>query len=194
MKRYSEACIRNSPFILEVLRGVLGESGRLVEIGAGTGQHAVDFARGLPGWTYQPCDLPENHESILAWREEAGLKNLEAPLEFNLLDPEPPVPTCDAVLCVNTIHIAPDACTPKLFEHASAMLADGGDLVLYGPFKYRGKALEPSNEAFDQSLRERGFSGLKFFEDLVELAKGHGFEFVKDYEMPANNHILHWRK
>ncbi len=193
MKRYSESCERNTPFILEVLKKHLPDSGLILEIGCGTGQHAVAFAQAFSNLEYQPTDVPGGLESVEAWRTETNLTNLREARAFDLFH-EPPVDAADAVICINTIHIAPDEATPRLFQHVANLLPTGAPFFLYGPFRYRTRELEPSNAAFDISLKTRGFSGLKTFEDLVELAQSVGLRLDEDVAMPSNNHTLVWRR
>jgi SAM-dependent methyltransferase len=193
MKRFSESCERNTPYILEVLKRHLPDTGLVLEVGCGTGQHAVAFAAAFNALEYQPTDVPGGLESVEAWRAEANLGNLRQALEFDLFD-APPVDHADAVICINTIHIAPDEATPRLFQHVANLLPTGAPFFLYGPFRYKTRELEPSNEAFDISLKSRGFSGLKTFEDLVALGQNVGLRLDEDVAMPSNNHTLVWRR
>lgn len=200
-KRYSEACERNRGPILEVLREVFAAVERVVEIGAGTGQHAVHFARHLPHLEWVPTDRSDDPqtgglESVRAWRAEACLDNLAEPRELDVFDEAWPVDEADAVFSANVIHIAPWEATERLFAGAAELVGPGGLVVLYGPFRYADRPLEPSNERFDRWLRQSvaPHSGIRSFEDVCEVAERHGFVFVDDRPMPANNHVLIWRR
>lgn len=194
MKRFSEACRRNRDPILEVLRDVLPEEGFVFEIGSGTGQHAAYFASKMPDLVWQPSDRGDDHASIEAWRRDADAANLRAPVRFNLFDDEAPVDRADAVVCINTIHIAPWEATPRLFEHAAELLPPEGAIFLYGPFRYRDRELEESNKKFDRHLRQRDpESGLRYFEDVDAAARDAGFCHEGDVAMPANNRSIWWR-
>ena len=105
MKKFAPACERNKDPILAVLREIFDQPGLILEIGSGTGQHAAYFARHLPHLRWQPCDLPSCHPSIAAYRAEAGLDNLLAPLSIDLVRDQWPLEQCDGVVCINTIHI-----------------------------------------------------------------------------------------
>jgi hypothetical protein len=192
---------RNHRPIRAVLQPFLaGKSGDVVETGSGTGQHVVDFARHIPGVTWWPSDLNEQHlKSILAWRAHAGLANIRPPLRIDLSDPEwcPEMHNGSgpanllAVFCANVIHIAPWRVAEGLFAGAGRYLQTGGRLFLYGPFKRGGKHTAPSNAAFDKSLRDQNAEwGVRDIDDVQKLAAGAGLKLVESVEMPANNLTL----
>lgn len=193
MKQFAEACRRNREPILEVLRDALPESGLVFEIGCGTGQHAAYFGEHLPGLDWQPSDVDPASESICAWRDDAGADNVRDPFAFNLFDDDAPIDEADAVVCINTIHIAPWEATRRLFEHAADLLPPGGPLFLYGPFRYDDRVLEASNKRFDRFLKSRDpESGIRCFDDIDEIADDVGFELADDVAMPANNRSIWW--
>jgi SAM-dependent methyltransferase len=181
-------------------RFLAGQTGDVVEAGSGTGQHVVDFARHMPGITWWPSDLNEQHlKSIAAWRAYAALPNIRPPLRIDLSDsnwcPEmrdgrgPAKLT--AVVCANVIHIAPWRVAEGLFAGAGRYLRAGGRLFLYGPFKRDGKHTAVSNAVFDASLRENNPDwGVRDIEDLEKLATRVGLVLVEIAEMPANNLTL----
>jgi cyclopropane fatty-acyl-phospholipid synthase-like methyltransferase len=194
MKQFSESAARNAPFIASALADILPETGLVLEIGSGTGQHADTFAREFPHLLWQPTNA-DDLQSILAWRAENGLPNFLEPLAFDLFDEAPPIPSADAVYSANVIHIAPSSAIPRFFKHSSALLQTGAPVILYGPFKYRSRELEPSNVSFDAWLHERfPDGGIREFESVCEIAKAEGFDFASDTEMPANNRLLVFRK
>lgn len=194
-KRYSKACERNREPIGEILDEILPPEGVVLEVGSGTGQHAAAFARQFPRITWQPTDRPGRLDSIAAWREDADVDNLAAPLEFDLFDDTAPLERADAVVAVNVIHIAPPEAIDRLFAHAADLLDDGDRVILYGPYRYRDRPLEPSNERFDEHLRRRNSeSGLRLFEDVDETAASHGFDHIETRRLPANNDIHWWHR
>lgn len=193
MKQVAPAVDRNKEFIRAVLSEILPASGTVLEIGSGTGQHAAFFAEHMPGIVWQATDLPEQLESINAWRVDAGLPNLPKPLALDLRLRPWPVTAADAVVCINTIHIVPWECVDQLFYGASGILPPGGVIYAYGPYRYASRPLEPSNEAFDQWLKARDArSGVRDVEAVHALAHAHGFVAVGDRAMPANNRSLWW--
>jgi cyclopropane fatty-acyl-phospholipid synthase-like methyltransferase len=193
-KQFSSACERNREPILSVLEDVLADADRVLEVGSGTGQHAVFFAGNLPHLEWQPSNRPGHLDSIRAWRNDAGLPNIAEPIELDLFE-ERSVEPVDAVVAINVIHIAPWPATERLFEHASQVLTDDGLVYLYGPFRYAERALESSNQRFDQWLKERDpQSGIRQFEEVDAVAQAHGFECVEDRAMPANNRSIWWRR
>jgi len=192
---------RNHQAIWAVLRQFLaGESGDVVEAGSGTGQHAVEFARGAPEIIWWPSDLNEQHlKSIEAWRVYAGLPNLRPPLRIDLSDSRwcPEMQNGNgpgellAVFCANVIHIAPWRVAEGLFAGAGRYLRVGGRLFLYGPFKRCGEHTASSNAAFDKSLRDNNPEwGVRDIDDLEKLAKNAGLVLAERVAMPANNFIL----
>jgi SAM-dependent methyltransferase len=195
MKPYSEACERNRDPILVVLREVFADRRRVLEIGSGTGQHAVHFAAGLPHLVWQPSDRAENLPGIRLWRDEADLANLLAPIKLDLnQDPWPDV-QADASFSANTLHIVSWPEVQTLLQRIGKMLPPGGVLAIYGPFAYGARHTSESNASFDQFLRSRDpLSGIRNFEDVDELARGQGLRLASDRAMPANNRTLVWHR
>lgn len=193
---FAPATQRNRAPILDVLRGALPEQGLVLEIASGSGEHIVHFAAALPRLTFQPSDPdPAALESIAAWTHESGLTNIRAPLLLDAAAAEWPVSSADAILCVNMVHISPWAATEGLMRQAGAMLPAGGVLYLYGPYRRPGRPLEPSNLAFDESLRARNPEwGLRELDAVAALASQAGFGAPEVTEMPANNLSLVFRR
>ncbi len=199
LRQFSPSCERNQAPILSVLDSILPQTGLVLEVGCGTGQHAVHFAANLPHLIWQPVDRPGQLESARAWRDYAirtqQLQNLLAPLEYDLFDAMPPIEHADAIVCINVIHIAPARATERLFALGQRILPPGGILYLYGPFRYADRPLEPSNEQFDQWLKARDpESGIRDFEFILQTALAHGFSLTADQAMPANNRSLVFQK
>lgn len=195
MKQFSPSCERNKEPILGVLREIFTAPGLVLEIGSGSGQHAVHFARGLPHLAWQPTDVAENLASIAAWRAEAGLPNLRAPRVLDLFADDWPAEPVQAVVCINTIHIVSWRGVERLFAGAARVLAPGGILYVYGPYRYADRPLEPSNEEFDRWLKARDpASGVRRFEDVNRLARNNGLTLAGDRAMPANNRSIWWVK
>ncbi|MEZ4401505.1 MAG: DUF938 domain-containing protein [Kofleriaceae bacterium] len=195
MKRTAPAVARNKDALLAELAKVLPLAGTVVEVASGSGEHAVHFARGLPGVTWQPTDCdPAALASIGAWRAEAALPNLATPLPLDVMAAWP-VDRADAVVCINMIHIAPWAATVALFVGAARLLAIGAPLVTYGPYRFPGGFTAPSNAEFDQSLRARDPRwGVRDVREVAAVAAPAGFELEATVAMPANNHTLVWRR
>jgi cyclopropane fatty-acyl-phospholipid synthase-like methyltransferase len=187
-RAHAPATARNREPILAELRRILPPSGLVLEVSAGTGEHAVFFAAALPHLTWQPTDLDERSLlSIAAHREGAGVDNLRPPLMLDAASSDWPVKRADAIVCINMIHIAPWSACAALLEHAERWLAPGAPLVLYGPFKRRGEHTAPSNAAFDAQLRSRDPEwGVRDLDDVVALARER-FELAEAVAMPANN-------
>lgn len=192
---------RNHKPIWAVLEKFLAsQSGDVVEVGSGTGQHAVYFATHTPGIIWWPSDLNESHlKSIEAWRTHVGLPNIRPPLRIDLTDPAWCPQMRDgsvsaellAVFCANVIHIAPWRVAEGLFAGAARYLRSDGRLFLYGPFKRDGRHTALSNAVFDTSLREQNPEwGVRDIADLERLAEAAGFVLIETTEMPANNMIL----
>jgi len=198
MKEYAPACDRNSQLILDVLKPILANSRHVLEIGSGTGQHAVYFAEGLPHLQWQPSNK-ESLESINAWCEESQLENISPALALDLLSPvdeqSSSLRAVDGIVCINTIHIMAWQGTEKLFELAADMLPAGGVVYVYGPYRYSDKPLEASNENFDLWLKDQDpASGIRDFDQVDSLAKQAGFKLQGDVAMPANNRSIWWVK
>jgi SAM-dependent methyltransferase len=195
VKPFSEACARNQAPILAVLRELLPAHGRVLEIGSGSGQHAVYFGAALPGVIWQTSDLPENHPGIHAWIDDAALPNVLPPLALAAADAVWPVAAVDAIFSANTLHIMPWPAVERLFAGAARVLAAGGTLCIYGPFNYGGRHTAESNARFDAFLRQRDpASGIRDFEAVDRLAQANGLILLRDCAMPANNRLLAWRR
>lgn len=193
-KPWSEACERNRGPILEVLRGAYAGATGVLEIGAGTGQHAVFFARALQHLVWQPTDQPGHLPGIAAWCEDSGLPNLRTPLVLDIDAGPWPAAACDAVFSANTLHIMSWASVQNFFHGVGRMLAPGGVLVIYGPFFYDDRPNAASNVQFNVFLRSRDpQSGIRDFAAVCALADAQGLTLVADHAMPANNRTLVWR-
>ncbi len=192
-KPYAPSTDKNREPILAVLREVFADRQHVLEIGSGTGQHAIHFCRHLPHLIWQPSDRPDFLPGIHAWLEEAELPNILPPLEFDLLG-RWPVGRYDAVFSANTLHIMPWAAVEALFAGLPGVLAEGAKLVIYGPFNYGGKFTSASNAAFDYSLKQTtAYQGIRDFEKVHELAVREGLALLEDRAMPSNNRCLVWR-
>jgi hypothetical protein len=190
------AAERNKDPILAVLRRVLPETGLVLEIASGAGQHIVHFAAALPRLAWQPSDPdPEMRVSIAAWTAETGLPNVRQPLAIDVRDEQWPVEHADAVLAVNMVHIAPWTATLGLMRGAGRLLPARGALILYGPYKWGGSHTAPSNEAFDAQLRASNAEwGVRDLEAVVDAARPQGLELEEVVEMPANNLTVVFRR
>jgi SAM-dependent methyltransferase len=194
MLPFSDACERNKHPILSVLRELLASRRRVVEIGAGTGQHAVHFARHLPHLSWQPTDRGEYLPGLAARVAVEGPPNLAAPIELDVMEQPWPDLRADAVFSANTLHIMSWAAVQALFAGLRHALEADGVLAIYGPFKRGGRFTADSNAAFDAMLRERDpASAVRDFEAVDALAAAAGLELQADYAMPANNQLLVWR-
>ena len=192
-KPYSEACERNKDPILSVLRGAFADRKHVLEIGSGTGQHAVHFARHLPHLIWQTSDVEPNLSGISQWIDDAALENLPAPVVLDVNDAGWPCAEADAVFTANTLHIMSWPEVERLFERVGGLLPGGGVLVVYGPFKYGGVHTAESNARFDLMLRDRDpRSGVRDFEAVDALAQASGLRLVRDESMPANNRTVVW--
>jgi SAM-dependent methyltransferase len=197
LKQFSQSCERNKDYILPVLKEVLPNSGTVLEVGSGTGQHAAYFAAGLPHLVWQPTELVENFPSIQAWAAEAGLPNLRAPLKLDLLAGAGhwPVTSAAAIVCINTVHIVAWQGVVNLFTGAGRVLSPGAVLYVYGAYRYAARPLESSNESFDQWLKARDpVSGVRDFEAVNALALQHSLVLAGDRAMPGNNRSIWWIK
>ena len=195
IKPHAEACDRNQGHILAVIQPLLTDTRKVLEIGSGTGQHAVYFAARLPHLTWYCSDLLNNLAGIRAWLDDANLENTPEPLHLDVSQPGWPEQEYDAVFSANTTHIMSWEEVQAMMKGISQSLLPGGIFLLYGPFNYGGDYTSPSNAQFDAMLRQRDpKSGLRDFEDIDALARENNLQFIKDIEMPANNRILSWHK
>jgi cyclopropane fatty-acyl-phospholipid synthase-like methyltransferase len=195
MKPFSEACEHNKKPILRVLQQYFANGESVLEIGSGTGQHAVYFAKELFPIRWITSDLVQNHPGIRAWLDEANLPNILGPLTLDADQPEWPITEVDAVFSANTMHIMHWQTVKNTFAGVGRVLRSGGEFCLYGPFNYQGAYTSESNARFDQSLRQRDpESAIRHFEELDALARQVDLDLVGDHAMPANNRLLVWRK
>ena len=194
MLTLSEACERNKEPILAVLREELAGSTRVLEVGSGTGQHAVYFAAALPQLVWQPSELAENLAPLAERVRLEGGANLREPLALDVRAEPWPVTAADAVFSANTLHIMAWDAVREFFRGAAAVLRSPGVLCVYGPMRYGGAYTSVSNAEFDRALKARDpRSGIRDFEALDELARAAGLGLHADHPMPANNQTLVWR-
>jgi len=192
-KPFSAACERNQDVILEVLRQRFADRNHVLEIGSGTGQHAVYFARALPQLVWQASDVAAHLGGIRQWLFEAALANTPPPLGFDI-NGDPPAGKFDAVFSANTLHIMGWSEVLRLFALLPQLMSDAGLLVVYGPFNYGGEFTSPSNAAFDATLRAGDSRrGIRNFEDVDAIARRAGLALVEDRAMPANNRCITWK-
>lgn len=183
------AVARNRDAILAVLREILPDSGTVLEIASGSGEHAVHVAAALPGLDWLPSDPePAARRSIAAHTLRAGLANIRPPLALDAAAAAWPVARVDGIVCINMIHIAPWAATEGLMAGAGRVLSAGGVLFLYGPFREADRPFAESNAAFDASLRARDPGwGVRDLDAVAAEAAQHGLSLVRRVAMPANN-------
>lgn len=192
----SSAAQRNRDPILDVLRGLLAETQLVLEVASGAGEHAVHFARHMPGLRWQPSDRsPEARALIRSLAAAEGLANLLPPLELDAAAEAWSIDRADALVCINMIHISPWAATEGLMRGAGRLLAPGQPLYLYGSYRRPGLALEPSNAAFDADLKRRDPRwGLRELDAVAACAEANGLGLERVVEMPANNLSVIFRK
>ncbi len=194
-KPFAEYAARNAAPILEVLRREFRDHSHVLEIGSGTGQHAVVFGAELPRLRWQTSDLDENHEGIMAWLQSAGLDNVEVPLSVDVRSATLDASTYDAAFSSNTAHIMDIDAVEKMFRLVGSALQPGGVFCLYGPFRVGGRFNTSSNEAFDENLRHRDpVMGIRDLEQLDEFASSAGMSRQRLYAVPSNNYVAVWQK
>jgi Protein of unknown function (DUF938) len=195
-RQYAPATVRNRDFILDVLREVLPTTGVILEIASGSGEHVVHFARNLPSLVFQPSDPePDALLSVAAWMKAAEVTNVRAPIVLDASQPRWPIASADGIICINMVHMSPWDATIGLITGAAATLPPGSPLYLYGPYKRKGFATAPSNEAFDRNLRDRNpIWGLRDLEAIAAIAQSAGFSIPDITEMPANNLSIVFRR
>lgn len=191
-KPFSQACENNKQPILTQLQRFFSHARQVLEIGAGTGQHAVFFAPQLPHLHWTPSDQPQYHPGIEAWIHEYPSANLSSPIAFTVGENSWPAPTYDAVFSANTAHIMQPVEAQLMMRLIAQNLPEGGVFCQYGPFKVDGEYTSDSNAAFDQHLHEQGYGGIRDIDELRGWAEG--LSLVDVVDMPANNLLLHWIK
>lgn len=191
-KPYSAACDRNKEPILHVLQQVILPSDRrLLEVGTGTGQHAVYLAPHFPQLEWFPTDLSVNIPGMNLWFQEAKIPNIQKPVRLDVGKDDFPKLKFDVVFTANTFHIMHWKECKSFMKLLGNRLREGSRFVVYGPFKYDGKFTSESNAEFDLSLKGRDpLMGIRAFEDVLANMTKNGFELLEDYEMPANNRVL----
>ena len=191
---FSQACENNKQPILDVLQQHVLNKETLLEIGGGTGQHAVFFAEQFPELQWLSTDVPSAVDTLNLRIKEANYPNLPLAFAIDVTAPTWKCEIVDAIFTANTLHIMGTAAVEKFFEGVGRNLLAGGLLLVYGPFKYRGKFTTDSNAQFDRWLKDRDpQSGVRDFEWVNELAENIGLVLVEDNAMPANNQLLVWR-
>ncbi|WP_100640229.1 DUF938 domain-containing protein [Marinobacter salexigens] len=194
-KPYSQACENNKQVILEKIATVFTAPGTLLEIGTGTGQHAVHFARNLPHLQWQPSDHPSNFQLCMPWLKEAGLPNISNPLPLDVSVSDWQLPPINGVFSANTAHIMSWPEVRAMFRGVGAILEAGEAFCLYGPFNYGGQFTSASNQQFNAHLQQRDPEmGIRDMADLKQLASNNGMALENDFAMPANNRLTVWRK
>lgn len=194
-KPYAAAADNNRDPILSVLRVYFADRTCVLEIGSGTGQHAVHFAGAMPQLTWQASDLAQHLDGIRAWLDEAALPNLPAPIALDVNDPFPTGPTYDAVYMANTLHIMGWPEIKRLFAALPALMSPDAKLAIYGPFSYGGRHTSESNARFDAWLRhEAPHQGVRDFEAVDALARAAGLALVEDCALPVNNRCIVWQR
>jgi hypothetical protein len=195
-RQYAPATARNRDFILDVLRDVLPATGTILEVASGPGEHITHFARNLPSLVFQPSDPePDALLSVAAWVKAANVANARAPIVLDASQSFWPIASADGIICINMIHISPWDATVGLIRGAGAILPPGSPLYLYGPYKRKGFATAPSNEASDRNLRDRNPTwGLRDLEAVAAIAQSVGFLALAVTEMPANNLSVVFRR
>lgn len=193
-KPFAESSEQNKQVILQVLQQLFTIPGEVLEIGSGTGQHAVHFTQHMPHVMWQPTDRADQIPGMKLWFDEVTHQRIKQPLELDVTR-DWPAQLFDYVFTANTLHIVSWPAVQAMFAGASNVLKPGGLFAQYGPFNYGGQFTSESNARFDVWLKDRDpQSGIRNFEDLESLARQHTMTLHSDHEMPVNNRILVWRK
>jgi cyclopropane fatty-acyl-phospholipid synthase-like methyltransferase len=194
IKPFSDACERNRDPIFSALRSHFSDRERVLEIGSGTGQHAVYFAEKMPSLIWQSSDRSENLPGVRAWLDEAVLPNTPPPIVLDV-NGDWPTEWFDGIFSANTLHIMSWDEVERLFRKLASVSTPDAKLAIYGPFNYDGQFTSESNAAFDRSLKSRGTQmGIRDFEAVNALASNAQFALIDDVPMPANNHLLVWQR
>ena len=194
MKQYSESCRQNKEPILSTIKPLLTNTTSVLEIGSGTGQHAVYFAEHMPYLRWQASDQSQYLPSVNAWINDANFDNLPNAIELDVTQSWPQVKV-ESIFSANTVHIMSWEMVVDFFQGVGQVLETDGQFILYGPFNYNGQYTSQSNANFDLWLKGRDpRSAIRDFEALNQLAQKAGLSLANDFAMPANNRILHWVK
>jgi cyclopropane fatty-acyl-phospholipid synthase-like methyltransferase len=189
----SPACERNKHPILDVLRNLLADGQAVLEVGSGTGEHAVFFGSQLPNITWQPSDTGEYLPLLRERLAAEAPANVAAALEIDVQMKPWPAAGFDVLFSANTLHFMGRDCVHAFFRGAGEVLSRNGLLIVYGPFNYAGRYTSASNENFDHWLKTSDpLRGIRDFEWVNELADGQGLTLLQDVTMPANNRMLIW--
>jgi cyclopropane fatty-acyl-phospholipid synthase-like methyltransferase len=194
-KPFSQACENNKAAIFNLLAPLLQSKTDLLEIGSGTGQHAVWFAPQLPHLVWQTSDLSENHAGILRWISDYPADNLRPPIALDVAGGQWPAASFDAIYTANTAHIMAWHEVQAMFSNIASSLRSDGIFCLYGPLKYDGEFTSESNRLFDLQLRAQvPHRGIREFHAVNQLALDGALILLDDHAMPANNRLLIWQK
>jgi cyclopropane fatty-acyl-phospholipid synthase-like methyltransferase len=194
-KPFSQACENNKEPIRQVLSRWLTGPASVLEVGSGTGQHAVYFAEQFPQLDWQPADLAESLAGIQQWLDEAGLDNVRPPVKLDVCQETWSASSFDAIYSANTVHIMAWNIATKFLQRLPAYLDSGGLFFLYGPFNYDGQYTSNSNARFDTWLAQQNpVSAIRDFEKVNALLESAGMCLKEDNTMPANNRMIVWQK
>ena len=194
-KPFSQACENNRAAILQVLQPLLESKSCVLEIGSGTGQHAVWFAQNMPCLRWQTSDLKQNHSGIQQWIKAYPAPNLLPPITLDMLTNDWPETQYDGIYSANTAHIMPWQGVINMIRQGAGHLVDGGYFCLYGPMQYNGQLEPQSNRDFDAQLRQRAnHQGIRDVSKINQLAEYVGLQLRDDHMMPANSRLLIWQK
>ncbi len=191
-KPFAPSCERNQTVILDVLKSIITNSDKhLLEIGSGTGQHAIFMAPNFPHMQWHTSDLKQNHAGINMWLDDAKLDNISAPIVYESGQSDFPDIDVDIVFTTNTLHIMSWQNVKNLIKQLGEKLKSGAKIIIYGPFNYNGRFTSESNAKFDVWLKEQELHrGIRNIENIVQLMADVDIGLEQDIEMPANNRIL----
>ncbi len=194
MKQHSSSCVQNQAPIFKIIKPLLQDKRTVLEVGSGTGQHAVYFAEKMPHLNWQSSDQMQYLSSINAWIDEANLSNTAPAINLDVTQAWPAL-EFDVIFSANTTHIMSWEMVVDFFQGVGKSLSENGLFILYGPFNYNAQYTSQSNANFDRWLKDRDAqSAIRDFEKLNTLAQQAGLILMNDYAMPANNRILVWQK
>ena len=192
---FSQACENNKASILALLQQAFANCSKVLEVGSGTGQHAVHFAAALPHLTWQASDQPHYLADLKERLRRAALPNLPLPVPLDICQDAAPAQRFDALFSANTLHIMPWPVVEQFFSRLNELLCEQATLCIYGPFNYNGSFTSASNQAFDASLKHRDPAmGIRDISAVVTLARAAGFTLLQDHSMPANNRLLQFER